>query len=1013
MKKLSTILLLAFTVLVLVLTAACGSSSTKTTTAATTTEGVATTTTKAPDVITTSPATTTNTATTTTVADTTPEQPSVTTPVVTTTAKQPTDTTPDFVEADHVAKTENGVTVKSLNNALIMNLTKDADGNVTYNLATAAGETIIANSAMGLTATNFAGFAGSEFSSVSAKEINVSYSHLGTVSTITDNCVAATVTMKNGDYTYAIEIKLYDNAVAFRYNLPKIDRNRTVKGEATAFSVNNIKKVWFGQNSDCYESVISSSTYASLSTSNKLTGPLMIELTDDLGYVALMEGNVTSTYIGTNYVATGKDNTFKVTGSWTSGQNFDSYVATGDIVTGWRIINYSKNLGDIVTATTIYNTALGMEGVAHDYTEKELSYITPGKSVWSWINDRGVPFDPQITYTLNAAKLGFTYNIIDEGYMSWESYEDKLLELGLLGESVNVKQILWCAVSNGHNGYQIASATQATTVMKKLAELHMSGIKLDFFKPESNASTHAIQRAALEQGIINSIIVNFHGVHKPIGFEVNYPNELTREGIRGLENMSRSDIVAQARYFTAQYYTRLLSGHADFTPDVNTAMQIASLVVLDSPLMVIATTPDNIFKNPALEMIRAIPTVWDNTVFLDGIIGSYVSVAKEKSGVWYVGGIASASTKAVTVDLSFLGDGEYLLTYWRDRTTANKEKYTEVVTKDTVLELGNISAGCGYVMQLTKLAISQHGGEITAPITITKASANSVVKYTIDGSDPMTSTTAVVAGESITLTDSCLLRVAITEGDGKGTELAYQFNKVEYNNVDMEASYGDGVTTITLIPTLADAKIYYTTDGSDPTTASTLYTAPITITKTTVIKAIAVTADGKTSFIKQSTFTANATVQSITPDVYLGKPDQSGTDWGSVYYDISMNNSTLSLGGTTASNGTKFSHGISMNANGYALYTIPENVKEFVGVVGIDDSAYNNKGDGYKASITCTIKIDGVAVYTTAKLGQGQYEQIQVTIPEGAKELRIEFGDAGDGITCDNVALVDAGYINK
>ena len=991
MKKFTTVLLVVLAVLMVTLFVACGSDSPATT----------------------KPAETTAPKTTQGPAQTTPSKPATTTP------KQPDVTTTNpsqgFVEAEHIAKTDSGVTVKSLDQSLVMNISKNANGDIVYTLVSGNDE-IIGESAMGITASNLAGFTGSTFEAVSAKELNVSYSHLGKFSTLTDNCVAATVTMKSGDYTYAIEIKLYNNGVAFRYNLPSIGSSRQIKAEATTFSVNNIQKVWFGQSSDCYESVISGTAYSSITAGNKLTGPLMIELMSGKGYVALMEGYVPETYVGTNFVSTGENNTFKTTRSWTTGKEFDPFSATGDVITGWRIINYSKDLGDIVTNNTIYHTALGMNGDTTAYTNSETDFITPGKSVWSWINDRGVPFEPQITYTLNAAKLGFTYNIIDEGYTDWEDYETKLLELGMLAEDIGVKQILWCAVTPGHRGYQIANAAQAKTVMKKLAELHMSGIKLDFFNPETNKNTLAVQRASLEEGMANKIIVNFHGVHKPISLDVLYPNELTREGIRGLENMSRSDIASQAKYFTAQYYTRLLAGHADFTPDVNTAMQIGSLVVLDSPLMVIATAPETMFNNPALEMIRAIPTVWDQTVFLDGAIGSYVSVAKEKSGVWYIGGIASTQKKDVTVKLSkILGDGEYLLTGWKDKTTSAKESFTQTVTKDTVLDLGNLNTGCGYVMQITKLALSQYGGEIKDAITVTKASATAVVKYTTDGSDPMTSTTAIVAGDTITLTDSALLRIAIAEGDGKGTELAYQFNKVAYNSVDDEVTYNDGSTTLTLTPTLAGAKLYYTTDGATPTASSTLYTTALTFDADATVKIVAITADGKVSPVKTVKITVRKTVTAITPDVYIGKDHtEAQGGWnGNIYYDISMNNSTLSLGGTSASTGTKFSHGISMNATGYLVYNIPENAKKFVGVVGIDDSAYNNAGDGYKASITCKITVDGQVLHTTAKLGQGQYEILDITLPEDAKSIRIDFGDAGDGITCDNVALCEAGFITK
>ncbi len=940
---------------------------------------------------------------------TTPEAEDSTTEGADTTA----DEAGDFVEAEHIAKTDDCVTITSLNGELVMTVKKNASGAIVYSLANGEGDEIVAESAMGLTASNFVGFTGASFTEPSAERITASYPFLGNFSELTDDCVAATVCLENEGYAFSIEVKLYDNGVAFRYNLPDTDKSRVINGEQTAFSVNNMLKVWYGVDSSNYESAITSSSYGAISQSAKLTGPLMIQLTANRGYVALMEGYVSDTYIGTNFVSVG-NNTFKVTGSWTSGRDFDNFSASGDIVSGWRIINYSKDLGDIVNNPIIYHTALGIDG---DVSSIEVyDWIEPGKSTWSWINDFSVPFDPQITYTLNAARLGFAYNIIDEGYTNWSDYEDKLLELGLLAEENNVKQILWCAVSNGHSGLQINAAISAKSVLDKITSYHIYGIKLDFFDVETKRVTQSIQEAVLEEAIARQIIVDFHGVHKPISYQVLYPNELTREGIRGLENMSRTAYVDQAKYFTAQYYTRLLSGHADFTPDVNTAMQIASLVVVDSPLTVIATAPESILSNPALEMIRAIPTVWDRTVFLDGVIGSYVSVAKEKDGVWYIGGISAANMKDVTVSFAdILGEGEYMLTYWKDNTTTSKEKFVQTVTKDSVVQLGNLPAGCGYVMQITKLSLSQYGGEISLPISVTTASASSVVKYTIDGSDPMTSGTAMTVTGSITLSGSCRLRVAITEGDGVGTAFSHQFNVISYNGIESSIVYDDEKTTLTLTPTEDGAKIYYTTDGSTPSASSTLYTGPVSVTETAVVKAVAISSKGSVSTVKSYTLTVRKAISVITPDVYIGADYKVAVaGWNDIIaINKSMNNTTLSLGGTTSSNGTTFEHGISTNAIGYFIYDIPENATAFVGVVGIDDSAYNNTGDGYKASIICKITVDGSVLYTSPKLGQGEFAIINIALPEGASEIRIDFGDAGDGITCDNATLAEAGFILK
>ena len=71
-----------------------------------------------------------------------------------------------------------------------------------------------------------------------------------------------------------------------------------------------------------------------------------------------------------------------------------------------------------------------------------------------------------------------------------------------------------------------------------------------------------------------------------------------------------------------------------------------------------------------------------------------------------------------------------------------------------------------------------------------------------------------------------------------------------------------GSTQVSISCETSGASIYYTTDGNDPTTSSTPYSAPFTINATTTVKAIAVKND-QTSNIASKTFTAIPTIESI------------------------------------------------------------------------------------------------------------------------------------------------------
>lgn len=58
--------------------------------------------------------------------------------------------------------------------------------------------------------------------------------------------------------------------------------------------------------------------------------------------------------------------------------------------------------------------------------------------------------------------------------------------------------------------------------------------------------------------------------------------------------------------------------------------------------------------------IADIPTVWDQTIVLDGKMGEYCVTARRKGNDWYIGGITNWTARDITIDLSFLPDGDYV-----------------------------------------------------------------------------------------------------------------------------------------------------------------------------------------------------------------------------------------------------------------------------------------------------------------------------------------------------------------
>src|SRR5690606_13715380 len=82
---------------------------------------------------------------------------------------------------------------------------------------------------------------------------------------------------------------------------------------------------------------------------------------------------------------------------------------------------------------------------------------------------------------------------------------------------------------------------------------------------------------------------------------------------------------------------------------------------------------------------------------------------------------------------------------------------------------------------------------------------------------------------------------------------------------------------ITLETTTDGATIYYTTDGNEPSTTSTVYTTSFDITATTTIKAMAVAADLDDSFVAEKTITIIEPATATVP--YAEAFDNTLGDW--------------------------------------------------------------------------------------------------------------------------------------
>jgi hypothetical protein len=177
--------------------------------------------------------------------------------------------------------------------------------------------------------------------------------------------------------------------------------------------------------------------------------------------------------------------------------------------------------------------------------------------------------------------------------------------------------------------------------------------------------------------------------------------------------------------------------------------------------------------------------------------------------------------------------------------------------------------------------INPNGGTFTSPqpVTISDATSNAVIYYTVDGSTPSPATSQVytvpiTVGNGTTIVSA----IAIGPGASQSAVTAATFSVTSPvaatpNFTPAGGTYLAG-QTVSLSDTTAGASIYYTTDGSAPGLTSNLYSSAIVVTGTETINAVAIASGFLQSPVATATYTIQTPGQTI--DYSSGFPNSTG-----------------------------------------------------------------------------------------------------------------------------------------
>lgn len=158
----------------------------------------------------------------------------------------------------------------------------------------------------------------------------------------------------------------------------------------------------------------------------------------------------------------------------------------------------------------------------------------------------------------------------------------------------------------------------------------------------------------------------------------------------------------------------------------------------------------------------------------------------------------------------------------------------------------------------------------TQTVAISCATPGASIRYTLDGSAPTASSALYTAPLTISTTTT-LRAIASKPGLNSSNERSGVFTIAAAAPTLSPASgvYANA-QSVTLSTATAGATIYYTTDGSQPTTSSPVYSGPITVASPTIVKAIAVKTGLTSSLIARGSYTIAPTADVIINDTFSG-----------------------------------------------------------------------------------------------------------------------------------------------
>lgn len=579
---------------------------------------------------------------------------------------------------------------------------------LSYSITSSSME-IIKPSPLGLIVDNIdLGYRTKLFSKPEKMKIKEKYSVMGNHPIAYNDAYEAVIPLEASGKKFDLIVRIYNDGVAIRYTLPK--GTKRIDDEITSWNLpENIKKIAWSEFSSCYEELSFVSSLDEVPQNKSLMGPITIELENC--YLSLSEADC-ETFSDMAFMRHG--NVFKsafpfAKEGWELTSLPDNSPLTldgtyrGKKVSPWRTTIVAKNLTELVNSDLLTNVCPAPA------KGSDFSWVKPGRCLWQWWSVGAPKYEDQKDWYDAAAKLKWEYYLIDDGWRYWKK-EDRnqwelLTEVIEYGKSIGVQSIVWA------DSKEFRKAKERRAYLEKVKATGAVGIKIDFI-PDATSEIMQWYMGTMQDCAEMQLLLNFHGSVKPTGLCRTYPNDITREAVRGNEyHILRYNRVLPLSHDVSLPFTRLMAGPADVTPvtlnpkELTTtkftwAHEFAQAIVYLSPITHFCDHYKFYLESPMFDLFQQLPTVWDETLVLPcSEMGKTVAYARRSGKTWWIGIMNGDSEREVTVSLDFLKKSAKATLIYDTNVNTEVERQEKIVSSKDTLKIKMLPGG-GWVARL-------------------------------------------------------------------------------------------------------------------------------------------------------------------------------------------------------------------------------------------------------------------------------------------------------------------------